>query len=149
MKRILFPVLISILLTGCSTIMQKPEKDHVASSILENNKQELTTIKNKTADDLELGFKVRALVKKQLTDEEFGIKVRELIAKQEGVTSTTIDIRNKTSEINNRLNTLILIVVVLIFVSLMGHYLIELKGRRNERMVSKRFSRMGDQDSDN
>ena len=150
LKKILIAFILILFITGCSSFVQKPEPDHVTSSILENNKEDLTLIKNKTADDIELGYKVRTLGKKQMTDEEFGIKIREILMKQEGSHNSqiAIDIRNRTSEINNRLNSIILIVVIVVLIVAISNVLIVLRMRRNERMGSKFISKMGNRITD-
>lgn len=151
MKETVIALMCVVLLTGCGAFEQKPATNHVASTILENNKENLTTIKNKTADDLELGYKVRSISKKEVSDAELGSKVRVLIAKQEGGTSNAqfaVEIRNKTSEINNRLNTVILIIVVLILVIVISNVLIVLRIRRNERVAIKPISKLGNKTAD-
>ncbi len=151
MKEIFVTFTCIVLLTGCGTFNHKPESNHIASTILENNKENLTTIKNKTADDLELGYKVRTFAKKEMTNEELASKIRVLIAKQEGGTSNAqfaVEIRNKTSEINNRLNTVILIIVVLILVIVISNVLIVLRIRRNERVAIKPISKLGNKTAD-
>lgn len=64
---------------------QKPiVKPSVPLQIIENNKEDLKQIKEKLADDIELGSKTRVLEKKHPTDDlAFGTAVRTFVQKQE------------------------------------------------------------------
>lgn len=81
----IIPILIT-LLTGCGVI-DKPQEDPrnygIAVDVISENKQDIEYIKNRTADDIELGYKAReAVISDDFTDEELGAFIRKTAKEQ-------------------------------------------------------------------
>ncbi len=75
-----------ILLTGCGVI-DKPQEDPrnygIAVDVISENKQDIEYIKNRTADDIELGYKAReAVIGDDFNDEELGAFIRKTAKEQ-------------------------------------------------------------------
>ena len=87
MKRLVFiPLCFILLACGC---LDRKEPAPVstptstAADIIEENKEELTYIKDRTADDLELGHLVRKMViDGKLSNSAIGFHARELVLNQ-------------------------------------------------------------------
>ena len=78
MKKIIVALML-FFVCGCFSTQNQPEvpNNNTVIEILEENKEDLNKIKNKTADDLELGHYARSLVLDQdLDDSELGRAVR-------------------------------------------------------------------------
>lgn len=58
------------------------EHPSLVVQILEDNKDKLEDIKNKTANDIELGYATRVAAASEPDDTKLGAKVRDVIAKQ-------------------------------------------------------------------
>ena len=91
MMKIVPVIIIFFLLTGCMSSNKwfdgdspttSKNTDSLAVQILEDNKEDLTYIKDRTADDIELGYEVRKLSNEVKDDQEFATQVRELINAQ-------------------------------------------------------------------
>src|SRR5574344_2998087 len=113
------------LLAGCNSFTskkyepeKKPEEYSTGIKILENNKEQLTAIKNKTADDIDLGNKIRKLEKKHSDDAELGEHVRNAIREQQPIEmkkdrkETVLVNITETADVNTRLNVLIIIILL-------------------------------------
>ena len=88
MKRLWFVPML-LVLTSCGVFStQEPAKKEppttaVVADIIEENKADLNYIKNRTADDLELGHAVRhMIVEQKLGNSEVGSKAREIVLRQ-------------------------------------------------------------------
>lgn len=80
-----------ILFSGCSFLNNVPKgpesnKNNQLVEILESNKNEITYIKNRTADDIELGHFVRkAVLDSELSDADVGKLARKWVGRQQHV----------------------------------------------------------------
>ena len=87
MKRFL-PIPIAFLLVSCGTLtVEEPKQPApttaVVADIIEENKEDLNYIKDRTADDIELGHAVRQMiVKDDLPDNKVGALARDIVVKQ-------------------------------------------------------------------
>jgi len=88
MKRLLFVPML-LFLTSCGVFSTRepaksePPTTAVVADIIEENKADLNYIKNRTADDLELGHAVRHMIVEQdLSNSEVGSKARKMVLKQ-------------------------------------------------------------------
>lgn len=120
MKIILIVPILLTFIVGCvnrSELIEE-KKPITVVEILEKNKEKLTYIKNRTADDLELGDAVRRMVvDNKMNDTEIGSKARELVLKQSTTPKCNSD---KEEEINgNKFNWVLWVVLLLVAIVLL------------------------------
>lgn len=82
---LLVPILIAVF-TGCGTFdksAEEPCTNDIVVDVLTENKNDIEYIKNRTADDIELGYKVRKVVlDENFDDEQVGAYAREIVMGQ-------------------------------------------------------------------
>lgn len=88
MKRFL-PIPIAFLLVSCGSLtVEEPKQSEpttaaVVADIIEENKDDLNYIKNRTADDIELGDAVRHMVVEgKMSNTAIGFRAREIVLSQ-------------------------------------------------------------------
>ena len=82
---LIIPILIAFI-TGCGSLdkpVEHPNTAGIAIDVLTKNKENIEHIKNRTADDIELGHTVRkAILDKSFTDENVGAIARKVAYSQ-------------------------------------------------------------------
>ena len=98
MRQLLIVPFLIILLSGCGIIdepKENPQNYGIAIDVISENKQDIEYIKNRTADDIELGHKVReAIINDKLTNEQLGALARKTAKEQ-----PTMPKENKPKEV--------------------------------------------------
>ena len=100
MKRFL-PIPIAFLLVSCGILTVEEPKQPAPTTadvadIIEENKEDLNYIKDRTADDIELGHAVRQMiVKDDLPDDKVGALARDIVVKQK---TTPVEARKHTGK---------------------------------------------------
>ena len=86
MKHLIFLPLV-LFLVSCGSIVKEEPKiapvTEAVADIIEENKEDLNYIKNRTADDLELGHAVRKMVvENEMSDSRIGFEARKIVLNQ-------------------------------------------------------------------
>lgn len=131
--RIFVILFVCLLLVGCGS-MQQPytprgtDNYSVGVQILERNKVDIKKIKDRTADDLELGHRVRTLRAEYPNDRIFVQKVNEAMAEQESYREDAVE------QVCNKLH-ISSPAIVLILLNILGivYVIIKISGNARNR----------------
>ena len=87
MKHLILVCMVIAFVVGCNNIPEQKieeERPITVFEILEQNKEEITCIKDKLADDLELGNAIRQMVvDEKMSNSSIGFFAREMVTQQE------------------------------------------------------------------
>jgi hypothetical protein len=124
MKYLTIVVALIVFLTACGTVNDPSiqSNQNVVADIIEENKDDLNYIKNRTADDLELGAAVRnMIVKNRLSDTAIGSSARQIVLNQK---TTPMEVQERHDK-ERRAEKIIFIVLFAVCIFILAYVIIK------------------------
>lgn len=122
--KLLIVIVFAMFLFSCGTVNETPapSNQNIVADIIEENKEDIDYIKNRTADDLELGAAVRnMIVKNRLSDTAIGSAARQIVLNQK---TTPVEVQKE--HVNGRkVEKIIFIVLLAVCIFILAYVIIK------------------------